>query len=162
MRALVQRVSSAAVLVDGGVVGAIGPGLLVLACAMDGDTDEDVAWLAAKLPALRVFPDAQDRMNLALGDAPGRGLLVVSQFTLSADLGPGVSKGNRPAFTAAMAPAPAAAMVDDLVGRLRAAGCTVETGRFGAHMAVQLVNDGPVTLWLDTRRAGQPSPGGRP
>lgn len=155
MRALVQRVSSAAVVVDGEVVGRIGPGLLVLACAMAGDTDRDVAWLAAKLPALRIFPDAAGRMNTALGDEPGRGLLVISQFTLSADLGPGVAKGNRPAFTAAMAPGPASAMVDDLIRRLRAGGCVVEAGRFGAHMDVQLVNDGPVTLWLDTWPEGR-------
>lgn len=160
MRAVVQRVSSASVTVDGAggpeVVGAIGPGLLVLVCAMADDTDTDLTWLAQKLPALRIFPDDVGRMNLALLDRPpeARGLLLVSQFTLSAPLGPGVSKGNRPAFTAAMAPGPAAAMVEDLMGRLKAAGCIVAGGRFGAHMRVALENDGPVTLWVDTR-AGQ-------
>jgi D-tyrosyl-tRNA(Tyr) deacylase len=167
MRAVVQRVSSASVTVDGAggpeVVGAIGPGLLVLVCAMAGDTDDDVAWLAAKLPALRIFPDDAGRMNLALLDRPAedRGLLLVSQFTLSAPLGPGVSKGNRPAFTAAMAPGPAAAMVEDLMGRLKTAGCSVAGGRFGAHMRVALENDGPVTLWLDTRAAHGGQGGGQ-
>ena len=163
MRAVVQRVSSASVTVDGDVgpevVGAIGPGLLVLVCAMGGDTAEDVAWLAQKLPALRIFPDDAGRMNLALLDRPvaDRGILVVSQFTLSAPLGPGIGKGNRPAFTAAMAPAPAAALVESLKERLAAAGCQVAGGRFGAHMRVALENDGPVTLWLDTR-AGREAP----
>lgn len=157
MRALVQRVSSAAVTVesDSGpeVVGSIGPGLLVFVCAMAGDTDADVAWLAQKLPQLRIFADDAGRMNLSLlqrGPAE-RGVLVVSQFTLSADLGPGVSKGNRPSCTAAMAPGPAAALVHALMERLHSSGCTIAGGRFGAAMRVRLENDGPVTFWLDTR-----------
>lgn len=155
MRAVVQRVSTASVVVDGETVGRIGQGLLVLVCAMEGDTDADVAWLCQKLPALRIFPDDAGRMNKALLDLPAgsRGLLVVSQFTLSASLLPGLSRGNRPAFTAAMAPGPASAMVDTVMARLGAAGCEVQGGRFGAHMAVSLTNDGPVTLWLDTRSA---------
>jgi D-tyrosyl-tRNA(Tyr) deacylase len=158
MRAVVQRVSRGSVEVGGAVVGAIDAGLVVLVCAMEGDTDADVAWLAAKLPALRIWPDAVDGtggpMQLALADfePARRQLLIISQFTLSADLGPGISKGNRPAFTKAMAPGPAEAMVADLMTRLARAGCVVAGGRFGAHMAVSLVNDGPVTLWLDTRR----------
>ena len=157
MRAVVQRVSFASVTVDGEagpeVVGAIGSGLLVLVCAMAGDTADDVAWLASKLPALRICPDEAGRMNRSLLDREpaDRALLVVSQFTLSAPIGPGVSKGNRPAFVAAMAPEPAAAMVNDLMQRLRSAGCVVAGGRFGAHMRVALENDGPVTLWVDTR-----------
>jgi D-aminoacyl-tRNA deacylase len=166
MRAVVQRVSFATVTVDGAdgseVVGSIGPGLLLLVCAMEGDTDEDVAWLVQKVPQLRIFADADGRMNLSLLQRePGeRGLLVVSQFTLSADLGPGVSKGNRPSFTAAMAPGPAAVVIDHLMERLREGGCTVAGGRFGASMRVRLENDGPVTLWLDTRggRTGGVSP----
>jgi D-tyrosyl-tRNA(Tyr) deacylase len=163
MRAVVQRVSSASVTVDGDagpeVVGAIGAGLLVFVCAMAGDTADDIAWLASKLPALRIFPDEAGRINRALLDREPteRALLVVSQFTLSAPLGPGVSKGNRPAFVAAMPPEPAAAMVDDLIQRLRAGGCVVAGGRFGAHMRVALENDGPVTLWVDTR-AGREAP----
>lgn len=158
MRAVVQRVSRGSVEVDGQVVGAIDAGLVVLVCAMEDDTDADVAWLAAKLPALRIWPDAAGeggRMQLALADfePARRQLLIISQFTLSADLGPGISKGNRPAFTRAMAPVPAEAMVADLMTRLAGAGCVVAGGRFGAHMAVSLVNDGPVTLWLDTRRS---------
>ncbi len=154
---MVQRVSFATVTVDGTggseVVGSIGPGLLLLVCAMEGDTDEDVAWLVQKVPQLRIFADADGRMNLSLLQrGPGeRGLLVVSQFTLSADLGPGVSKGNRPSFTTAMAPGAAAVVIDDLMERLRESGCTVAGGRFGASMCVRLENDGPVTLWLDTR-----------
>jgi len=157
MRAVVQRVRRAEVEVEGEVVGAIGRGLLVLACAMDGDGDADVAWLADKLPALRVFPNEQGRMDLCLSQLPAaeQGLLLVSQFTLAADLGPGVSKGNRPAFTSAMAPAAASACVDKLAASLRTrlpAGA-VRMGVFGADMKVTLENDGPVTLWLDTRRS---------
>jgi D-tyrosyl-tRNA(Tyr) deacylase len=157
MRAVVQRVGRGSVEVDGVVVGAIDAGLVVLVCAMEGDTDADVAWLAAKLPSLRIWPDASGRMHLALVDLEParRQVLVISQFTLSADLGPGISKGNRPAFTRAMAPGHAEAMVHDLMARLASAGCVVAGGRVGAHKAVSLVNGGPVTLWLDTRQ-GRP------
>lgn len=158
---MVQRVSFATVTVDGAdgpeVVGSIGPGLALLVCAMEGDTDTDVAWLAQKVPLLRIFADVDGRMNLSLlqqGPAE-RGLLVVSQFTLSADLGPGVSKGNRPSCTAAMAPVPAAALIERLIDRLRESGCTVAGGRFGASMRVRLENDGPVTFWMDTRAGHQ-------
>ena len=161
MRAVVQRVSEARVSVDGEVVGEIGRGLLVLLCAMDGDVEGDLDWVLRKIIALRVFPDADGRMNEALTALPATtehgptGLLVVSQFTLSADLSPKTAKGNRPAFTRAMAPVPASAMVDAFVERARAAltpdGHRVSTGVFGADMKVSLVNDGPVTLCFDSR-----------
>jgi D-tyrosyl-tRNA(Tyr) deacylase len=160
MRAVVQRVSEASVTVDGEVVGAIGVGFLVLVCAMDGDGDSDVAWMRAKLPALRIFPNEAGRFDRSLTDVGGA-ILLVSQFTLSAELAPGRSKGNRPAFTGAEAPAAAAARVDALAAALREDGVVVETGRFGAHMEVALVNSGPVTLWLESRpgtAAGQGQP----
>jgi D-tyrosyl-tRNA(Tyr) deacylase len=158
----VQRVSRAEVVVDAGHAGAaaaqsgqIGRGLLVLACAMEGDDAGDVAWLAEKLAALRVFPNDAGRLDLCLGQLPQaeRGVLVVSQFTLSADLGPGISKGNRPAFTRAMAPERAVALVDALIAQVKEKlpGATVASGTFGAHMRVSLENDGPLTLWVDTR-----------
>lgn len=166
MRAVVQRVSEARVTVDGEVVGDVGRGLLVLLCAMEGDRDADLDWVLRKVIALRVFPDADGRMNEALTalpavtDAGPSGLLVVSQFTLSADLSPKTAKGNRPAFTQAMAPGAASVTVDAFVDRARAAlsatGHRVATGVFGADMKVSLVNDGPVTLCLDScdRAAG--------
>lgn len=158
MRAVVQRVSSASVTVDGQTVGAIGRGLLVLLCAMEGDTDADATWLCRKLASLRVFSDADGKMNLDLAAVPatnGSGMLVISQFTLSADLRPKTAKGNRPAFTRAMAPASATVLVERCVallrGHLAPAGHVVATGQFGADMAVSLVNDGPVTLVFDSR-----------
>jgi D-tyrosyl-tRNA(Tyr) deacylase len=157
MRAVVQRVASASVRVNGVVVGEVGRGLLVFLCAMEGDTASDAQWLCRKLVGLRVFADADGRMNLDLGgvSSEGSGVLVVSQFTLSADLRPKTAKGNRPAFTRAMAPGLAAEMVASCVELLRAQlvplGHQVQTGQFGADMAVSLVNDGPVTLIFDTR-----------
>lgn len=166
MRAVVQRVSEARVVIDGEVVGAIGRGLLVLLCAMDGDVEADAAWILRKLVALRVFPDVEGRMNLALTEPPvggatalsgPSGVLVVSQFTLAADLTPKRAKGNRPAFTRAMAPAPAAVMIAGFVKELRLllapSSGVVATGRFGADMKVGLINDGPVTLFFDSRDA---------
>ena len=160
MRAVVQRVSQASVTVDGEVVGAIGVGLAVLVCAMAGDGDSDVAWMRVKLPALRIFPNDAGRFDRALADVGGA-VLLVSQFTLAAELAPGRSKGNRPAFTGAEAPDAAAARVAALADGLRADGVAVETGRFGAHMDVALVNSGPVTLWLDSRPAGPAGQGGQ-
>jgi D-aminoacyl-tRNA deacylase len=155
MRAVVQRVREARVEVDGEVVGEIGRGLCVLACAVAGDTAKDVAWLAGRLLPLRVFPDEQGKMNRALTDlaADGEpvGILVVSQFTLSADLAPGLSKGNRPFFGNSLAPTAAATLVRELVAQLQTSGIKVESGRFAADMQVALTNDGPVTLWLDSR-----------
>lgn len=145
MRALVQRVTEASVSVDGAVVGAIGPGLLVLICAMQGDNDATAAKLAAKIAKLRIFRDDQDRMNRSLLDVQGSAL-VVSQFTLAGD----TSRGNRPGFSAAAPPEDGNALYLAFTGHLRAAGVPCETGAFGADMAVRLTNDGPVTLWLDT------------
>lgn len=146
MRAVVQRVSRARVEVGGEEVGAIERGVLVLVGVADGDTDADLEWLARKLTALRVFPDAEGKMNRSVADVGGAALLV-SQFTLCADVG----KGTRPSFGRAMEPALAQAMFDALVRRVGEA-VPVATGRFGANMQVELTNDGPVTLWLDSRR----------
>lgn len=145
MRALVQRVSEARVRVDGEVIGAIGTGFLVFVGVGAGDTPDDMAYLARKVADLRVFEDPDGRMNLALADVRGA-VLAVSQFTLYGD----TRKGRRPSFVGAMEPGAASAMFDQLVDAWRAAGLHVETGRFGADMKVELINDGPVTLWIDT------------
>jgi D-aminoacyl-tRNA deacylase len=140
MRAVVQRVSSASVTVDGEVVSEIGPGLLVLLGVRTGDTDDDAERIARKLRALRVFEDAEGRMNLSLEDAGGE-LLCVSNFTVYGD----VRRGNRPSFVEAAAPGEAERLYELVREKLGAEG-----GRFGAHMAVELVNDGPVTVIVDT------------
>ena len=144
MLSLIQRVASASVAVDGGTVGAIGPGLLALVGVEPGDGEDRVARMARRLLGYRVFGDAQGRMNLSLSDTGG-GLLLVSQFTLAAD----TASGMRPGFSTAMPPAEAerlfAALVEEC-RRLHPPG--VETGRFCAHMTVSLVNDGPVTFLL--------------
>lgn len=145
MRALIQRVSRASVAVDGAVIGEIGPGLLVLVCAMAGDEDSTAERLAAKIAKLRIFADEAGRMNRALGDVAGAAL-VVSQFTLAAD----TRRGNRPGFSAAAPPDEGERLYLLFAAALQAAGVPVATGRFGADMAVSLVNDGPVTIWLDT------------
>jgi D-tyrosyl-tRNA(Tyr) deacylase len=137
MRALVQRVSIATVRVDDEIVGAIGPGLLVLLGVTHEDTADDADRLAAKVRALRIFPDAEGRMNEPLGD---REVLVVSQFTLYGD----ARKGNRPSYVAAARPEQAEPLYERFRAQLGAPG-----GVFGAHMEVELVNDGPVTLILD-------------
>lgn len=144
MRALVQRVQHARVTVAGAEIGAIGPGLLVLVCAMQGDTEAQAQALAAKIHKLRIFRDAAGKMNLALKDTGGA-VLVVSQFTLAAE-----TKGNRPGFSRAAPPAEGEALYLEFANALRGLGVAVETGQFGAEMAVALVNDGPVTIWLDT------------
>ena len=147
MRALVQRVSEARVIVDDRVVGAIGSGLLVLAGVTDGDAAEDRDWLVHKIVNLRVFDDDAGVMNRSVLDVGGD-LLAVSQFTLYAS----TKKGHRPSWAAAARPEVAAPQFDAFVAALAAAlGKPVQTGVFGAHMAVALVNDGPVTLWLDSR-----------
>ena len=142
MRALVQRVSEAAVRVDGEILGEIGPGLLILVCAMQGDDDAKPKVLAEKLSKLRIFKDEAGKMNRSLADLGGE-TLVVSQFTLFADL----RKGRRPSFFDAAPPEQAIPLLEifcqNLVG-------TVRQGEFGAHMHVELVNDGPVTILLDT------------
>jgi D-tyrosyl-tRNA(Tyr) deacylase len=145
MRALIQRVSEASVTVDGAVIGQIGPGLLILTCAMAGDPPEVVAKLANKISKLRIFPDEAGRMNRSLLDTGGAAL-VVSQFTLAAD----TSRGNRPGFSTAASPDEGAKQVDAFACELTALGIAVEQGRFGADMKVALINDGPVTIWLDT------------
>lgn len=144
MRALVQRVSEAAVRVDGEIVGEIGPGLLVLVCAMEGDTEANADTLAAKVAKLRIFKDEAGKMNRALLDTGGAAL-VVSQFTLAAD----TSRGNRPGFSTAAHPDEGERLYEYFAGQLRAQGIETAQGRFGADMKVSLVNDGPVTIWLE-------------
>ena len=145
MRALLQRVSSARVSVAGRVTGEIGPGLLILICAMQGDTEAEADKLAAKIVKLRIFKDEADKMNLALKDTGGAAL-VVSQFTLAAD----TSRGNRPGFSYAAPPEEGERLYRYFSDRLRGEGVQVENGEFGADMDVALVNQGPVTIWLDT------------
>lgn len=144
MRAVVQRVSEAAVAVDGQTIGAIGPGLMILVCAMVGDDDSKPALLAAKIAKLRIFKDAEGKMNRSLTDIGGQAL-VISQFTLAAD----TSRGNRPGFSAAAAPDIGNQLYEAFAQALRDLGIGVEMGRFGADMAVSLINDGPVTITLD-------------
>ena len=147
MKALVQRVAEASVEVDGRIVSQIGPGLLVLLGVRHEDRQEDVAWLARKLPALRIFTDANGQMNQAVTDVAGS-MLVISQFTLYAD----TRKGNRPSFIAAARPEVAQPLYEALVCQLRAqlGEARVGTGVFGADMKVRLLNDGPVTVELCT------------
>ncbi len=146
MRAVVQRERSASVTVDDDVVGEIGAGLLVLLGVGGDDDDDDGTWMARKIAGLRVFPDDAGRMNLDLAALDGK-VLLVSQFTLQADC----SRGNRPSFIAAAAPEIAAPAVDRVAALLRERhGLGVETGRFGASMEVRLLNDGPVTIVLDS------------
>lgn len=149
MKALVQRVTEAAVTIDGEVVGKIGPGLLVLVCAMQGDDDSLPARLAAKVARLRIFRDEAGRMNRALLDTGGAAL-VVSQFTLAAD----TARGNRPGFSTAADPETGARLYEAFADALRAEGIKVATGRFGADMQVSLVNDGPVTIPMELLPAG--------
>ncbi|HEX7780278.1 MAG TPA: D-aminoacyl-tRNA deacylase [Vicinamibacterales bacterium] len=147
MRSVIQRVSRASVTVDDRVVGAIGAGLVVFVGVAAGDGAADIDYTASKIRELRIFGDDQGRMNRSVVDAGGA-VLVVSQFTLLAD----TRRGRRPGFDAAAAPEVAKAAYEDLVVRLRDAGLRVETGVFQAHMLVDLVNDGPVTILLDSRR----------
>ena len=144
MRALVQRAAHARVSVDGGVVGEIGPGLCCLVGVTHGDDRDSAVKLAAKLWHLRIFADENGQMNRSVADTSGE-LLVVSQFTLYGD----TRKGRRPSFIAAAPPDDAARLIDGLVAELRRLGAKVATGSFGANMAVELTNDGPVTLMLE-------------
>jgi len=147
MRALVQRVRDASVSVDGQVTGAIGPGLLVLAGVGDDDAQEDRDWLARKIVQMRIFDDAAGVMNRSVTQAGG-GILAVSQFTLYAS----TRKGNRPSWSSAAPPLIAQPAFDAFVHALaHELGRPVASGVFGAHMQVALVNDGPVTIWLDSR-----------
>lgn len=145
MRACVQRVSRAQVQVDGETTGRIQRGLLVLLGVAADDGEDDLRWLVDKVIGLRIFEDAAGKMNRSLEDVGGA-LLVVSQFTLLGDC----RKGRRPSFIAAAAPAKAEAMYDQFVDAARRRGTRVETGQFRAEMSVQLVNQGPVTLWIDS------------
>jgi D-aminoacyl-tRNA deacylase len=150
MRVVLQRVSRASVTVDGRVTGAIGPGLLLLAGFTAGDMEEDLAWMAEKVRGLRIFNDADGKMNRSV-DEVGGGLLVVSQFTLYGD----TRKGRRPSFVQAAHPDLAIPLYERFVALLLdGAGGPVETGEFGAMMAVELVNDGPVTLVLERGPSG--------
>ena len=143
MIGLLQRVSEAAVRVDGQTVGAIGPGLMVLLCAEKGDTEREADLLLTKLLGYRVFSDEAGKMNRSLADTRG-GLLLVPQFTLAAD----TKSGTRPSFTPAAAPEDGRRLFDHAVRQARERHGIVETGVFGADMKVSLINDGPVTFWL--------------
>jgi len=146
MRALIQRTSEATVTVDGAVVGEIGPGLVIFVCAMREDGEAESEWLAGKIVKLRIFRDDEGRMNRSVLDVEGSAL-VVSQFTLAAE-----TKGNRPGFSTAAAPDDGERLYQHFKGQVQAQGVPVSSGRFGAEMKVALVNDGPVTIWLDTAR----------
>lgn len=159
MRAVVQRVKGAEVLVGGASKGAIGQGLCIFLGVMRGDSSADGRWMAERLAHLRVFEDLAGKMNLGFEDlvAAGAtpGVLLVSQFTLAADISPGLSKGNRPYFGGAMEPASAAAAFEGVAAQVRQllpAGVALATGVFGASMLVRIDNDGPLTLWLDSRK----------
>ncbi len=145
MRALIQRVTRAEVTVADRLIGRIDAGLLVLVCAMQGDSDDAPARLAARIARLRIFRDDAGKMNRSVTDIGGA-VLVVSQFTLAAD----TRTGNRPGFSQAEAPARGQALYLDFADSLRALGLPVQTGEFGADMQVSLVNDGPVTIWMDS------------
>jgi D-tyrosyl-tRNA(Tyr) deacylase len=147
MRALIQRVSQASVVIDGGSAASIERGFLVLLGIEEADTTEDGAWLAGKIARLRVFSDAEGKMNADLAEVGGR-VLVVSQFTLHAN----TKKGNRPSFIRAARPETAVPLYELFLTQLEGAvGAPVERGVFGADMKVSLVNDGPVTIWMDTK-----------
>ena len=144
MRVLLQRVSRAEVRVGGAVIGRVGTGLLALVGFTHGDGEEQLAWMADKIIGLRIFGDSEQKMNLGLTDVGG-GILVVSQFTLYGN----AEKGRRPSFIDAARPEQAIPLYERFVAVLRERGVPTETGEFGAMMDVELVNDGPVTLWLE-------------
>jgi D-aminoacyl-tRNA deacylase len=150
MRMVLQRVSRASVTIDGRVAGAIGRGYCILLGVAPADGAAEADWLAEKVAGLRLFPDEEGKMNLALADVGGA-VLVVSQFTLYGD----ASRGRRPSFVGAARPETAVPLYDRFVARLRAQGLRVETGEFGAHMDVEIHNDGPVTLVLDRDVTGR-------
>lgn len=143
MRAVLQRVSRASVTVDGRITGEIGPGLLILVCAMQGDDEKKADQLAAKIAKMRIFKDDAGKMNLSIKDIGGSAL-IVSQFTLAADL-----RGNRPGFSTAAAPDEGKRLYDYFTARMQAEGVLTANGIFGADMDVSLNNDGPVTIWMD-------------
>ncbi len=147
MRAVVQRVTASSVTVDGQVTGRIGRGLMVLIGVEEGDTEKDAAYIADKVSGLRIFEDADEKMNLSVKDAGGD-VLAVSQFTLLGD----ARKGRRPGFTAAARPDEADALYRKTVENIRDKGIKVEEGVFQTHMDVEIHNDGPVTILLDSRK----------
>lgn len=151
MKALLQRVSKASVTVDGEVVGRIGNGLVILLGIATGDTERDAKYLAGKILGLRIFDDSEGKFNFSVSDVKGE-LLAVSQFTLIAD----TKKGRRPSFTDAAPPDEAAALFEKFVAYLRESNLNMETGRFQAHMLVDIQNDGPVTIMLDSREKFPP------
>jgi D-tyrosyl-tRNA(Tyr) deacylase len=144
LKAVVQRVSRAKVTVDGQITGEIGEGLMILVCAMQGDTEAQADQLAAKIAKLRIFKDEAGKMNRSVKDIGGA-CLIVSQFTLAADL-----RGNRPGFSTAAAPDEGKRLYEYFKGRIAAEGLATANGIFGADMDVELVNQGPVTIWMDT------------
>ncbi|HEX5078365.1 MAG TPA: D-aminoacyl-tRNA deacylase [Geminicoccaceae bacterium] len=146
MKAVIQRVGEASVTVDGRRIAGIGPGLLVLLCVEPSDGEREVDFVARKSAQLRIFEDDAGKMNRSVIDVRGEAL-VVSQFTLTADL----SRGNRPGFTGAADPAMAVPLYERFCARMVEHGVPVQTGVFGAQMAVALVNAGPVTIWMDTK-----------
>jgi len=154
MRAVVQRVSRARVTVDDQETGSIEAGLLVYVAAAPEDSSDEIEWLAAKLATLRIFPDEQGRFDRSLEDTGGA-ILLVSQFTLYGD----TRRGRRPAFTSAAPPEVAEPLIEQLVQTLEARGIEVATGRFGAHMLVDSLNDGPVTIQLDSADRDRPRRG---
>jgi D-aminoacyl-tRNA deacylase len=156
MRVVIQRVSRAAVTVDGETVASIGPGLVALVGVAEGDGEEEALRLARKCSESRIFADEEGKFNLSLLDVGGEAL-VVSQFTLLAD----VRKGRRPSFVAAAAPESAEPLVEAFARAMGEAGVPTQTGRFGAMMAVELVNDGPVTIVLDSETFERPRRGGQ-
>ena len=145
MRAVIQRVTEASVRVDGEIKGRIGPGLLILICAMHGDTDAQAKTLATKIAKLRIFRDEAGKMNLSLRETGGAAL-IVSQFTLAADL-----RGNRPGFSSAATPDEGRRLYERFTALMAGEGIATANGIFGADMAVALINDGPVTIWMDTQ-----------
>ena len=146
MKALIQRVTRASVSVEGKIVGKIGPGLVVFIGVANGDSTEDIQYLTRKIVELRIFDDAEGKFNLSALDVKGE-LLLVSQFTLLAT----TRKGRRPGFTDAAAPEIAETLFNQFVEQVRARGLKVETGRFQTHMLVEINNDGPVTIFIDSR-----------
>jgi D-tyrosyl-tRNA(Tyr) deacylase len=146
MKALIQRVTRASVSVEGKIVGKIGPGLVVFIGVANGDSTEDIQYLTRKIVELRIFDDADGKFNLSALDVKGE-LLLVSQFTLLAT----TRKGRRPGFTDAAAPEIAETLFNQFVEQVRARGLKVETGRFQTHMLVEINNDGPVTIFIDSR-----------
>ena len=145
MRVVVQRVSRASVTIDGEVTGSIGRGLLLLAALKGDESEQDLAWMANRCVGLRIFQDDQGKMNRSLDEVKGGGILAISQFTLYGDC----RKGRRPSFIGAGDPVASEKLFDRFLVLLREAGVPVATGRFGAMMQVELVNDGPVTLIID-------------